>query len=269
MAKGLKLLVTGKNRRIAKDVCEHCEQDRGYITVKCRPDRGTLFDVIYSEMPNIIVICMNDETSEDVKMYNILSEAIKSGRLHVFVVANEEDKKIFKKYTELKKVVFFSRPISLFTIYEKMIRIEEELKDKADVNYMEIFEKTEDDDVPGRKKILVVDDDAEQLLYIKDLLKEFYDVSLVKSGDDCFRFLQKKKTDLILLDFLMPELDGPAVYKGLRDVEETKDIPVIFLTGVKEKKTVIKTLTELKPQGYIVKPSKKSELVAKIIDVLG
>ena len=48
-----------------------------------------------------------------------------------------------------------------------------------------------------------------------------------------------------------------------------KDIPVVFLTGVSEKETVIKTLVELKPQGYILKPSKKSEIVAKIIDVLG
>ena len=42
---------------------------------------------------------------------------------------------------------------------------------------------------------------------------------------------------------------------------------MVFLTGVKEKDTVIKTLIELKPQGYIVKPARRSELVAKIIDV--
>ena len=46
------------------------------------------------------------------------------------------------------------------------------------------------------------------------------------------------------------------------------DIPIIFLTGVSEKETVLKTLVELKPQGYVLKPTRKSELVAKIIDVI-
>ena len=59
------------------------------------------------------------------------------------------------------------------------------------------------------------------------------------------------------------------VLRSLREVEEYSDIPVIFLTGMTEKNTVIKTLTQLKPQGYLVKPAKKSEIVAKIIDVLG
>ena len=52
-----------------------------------------------------------------------------------------------------------------------------------------------------------------------------------------------------------------------REDEKYADIPVMFLTGMTEKNTVIRTLTELKPQGYIIKPSKKSELVGKIIDV--
>ena len=68
---------------------------------------------------------------------------------------------------------------------------------------------------------------------------------------------------------MMPDQDGPEVLKKLRTVDEYADIPVIFLTGVTEKNTVIDTLTVLRPQGYIIKPSKKSEIVAKIIDVLG
>ena len=75
--------------------------------------------------------------------------------------------------------------------------------------------------------------------------------------------------DLILLDYLMPEMDGPGVLTRLRAFESYRDIPVIFLTGVSEKETVIKTLVDLKPQGYVLKPTKKSEIVAKIIEVLG
>ena len=64
-------------------------------------------------------------------------------------------------------------------------------------------------------------------------------------------------------------MDGPDVLKAIRADEELQDIPIIFLTGVTEKSVVIETLTELMPQGYMVKPAKKSELVAKIIDIIG
>ena len=94
-------------------------------------------------------------------------------------------------------------------------------------------------------------------------------MTLVKSGNNAFKFLKKRIPDLILLDFLMPEMDGPHVLRELREVPEYRDIPVIFLTGMTEKATVVHTLRSLRPQGYIVKPAKKSELVAKIIDVLG
>ena len=70
---------------------------------------------------------------------------------------------------------------------------------------------------------------------IKEQLEEFYDVTPVKSGEAAFKFLLKRKPDLILLDYLMPDQDGPQVLRQLRTVEEYADIPVIFLTGSVEK----------------------------------
>ena len=104
---------------------------------------------------------------------------------------------------------------------------------------------------------------------MKDHLREFYEVTLVTSGKAALKYLSKHRVDLIFLDYLMPEMNGPDVLEQLRKFPAFRFIPVVFLTGVTEKDTVIKTLVELKPQGYIVKPAKKSELVAKIIDILG
>ena len=175
------------------------------------------------------------------------------------------------KYTELEKVLFLSRPISLFALYEKLSEIEKTLEDEKEKNLATFREFVNDDPDKGhkRKRILVVDDDTEQLLMIKEQLEEFYDVTCVKSGDAAFKFLVKKSCDLILLDYLMPDLDGPEVLRNIQDTKAWADIPVIFLTGVSEKNKVLQTLAELRPQGYIIKPSKKSEIVAKIIDVLG
>ena len=264
----LKALVTGKNRKVAIDICEHLENDRGYMTVKCAPSKTALFDIVIAELPRIVIICLGDETKETVQAYNVLKNVSGSGGFTTIVIANDDDEKFFIKYTELKRVLFLSRPVSLFALYEKLAQIEEDLKNNMESG-LSAFREYVNEDADKRKKILVVDDDTEQLIHIKEQLEEFYDVTPVKSGDAAFKYLLKHKPDLILLDYLMPVQDGPMVLRNLREVEQYADIPVVFLTGMTEKNTVIKTLTQLKPQGYIVKPAKKSEIVAKIIDVLG
>ncbi|MCR4793197.1 MAG: response regulator [Lachnospiraceae bacterium] len=265
-----KVLVTGKNRKIATDICEHLENDRGYLTVKCSPSKTALFDALLAELPKVVIICLGDETDETVKAYNVLKEANRQGSCATIVVTNEDDEKIFIKYSELSKVSFLSRPVSLFALYEKMMGIEKKFQENADKN-MSAFREWENEnaDKDVRKKILIVDDDTEQLIHIKEQLREFYDVTAVKSGSAALKSIMKRKPDLILLDYLMPDDDGPVVFKKIKAFENFADIPIIFLTGMTEKSAVIETLTKLRPEGYIIKPSKKSELVAKIIDILG
>lgn len=267
----LKVFVTGKNKRIVKDVAEHCYDDRNYITIRCEPKKEFIFDVIHAEMPNAVIICMGGENSDEIRLYDMLTKAVKSGAMTVFVIADEKDKEKFKKHSSLKKVYFLSRPVSLFTLYEKLILIENELRElKQDKgSFIEEYDNPNDYTVYSRRRILVVDDDTQQLMQIKELLDEFYDVTVVKSGHAALKYLSRKPVDVILLDYVMPEMDGPDVLKAIRADEELQDIPIIFLTGVTEKSVVIETLTELMPQGYVVKPAKKSELVAKIIDIIG
>ncbi len=267
----LKVLATGRNRKVIKDICEHLESDRGYITVKCAPSKAALFDITLAELPKVIVICLSDETSETVASFNVLKTVARQGNCTIIVIANHEDEKLFIKYTELSKVLFLSRPISLFALYEKLNQIEEEIANSKE-NELSAFREYINEEAlngPKRRRILVIDDDSEQLVNIREQLEEFYDVSLIKEPAKTFKYLEKHTPDLILLDYLMPDMDGPEVYRRIREVEEYQDIPIVFLTGMKEKKAVLKTLAELRPQGYIIKPSKKSELVAKIIDVLG
>ncbi|MBO4394790.1 MAG: response regulator [Eubacterium sp.] len=265
----LNVLVTGRNWRIVGDISEHLEADRGYITVKCRPNQNDLMEVILAQMPRVIVICMQDETVNSIKEFDILREYVRS-QVAVFIITNDEDKKLFVKHTSLSKVYFLSRPVSLFALYEKLIGVEKELEESSDQPASIVEEFINPNGASGirRKHVLVVDDDTEQLIQIKNLLSEFYDTTVVKSGEAAFKFLDKKKTDLILLDFIMPGMDGPEFLQMMRSMDGLADIPVVFLTGMTEKETVIKTLTELKPQGYVIKPSKKSEIVARIIDAM-
>ena len=266
-----KVLVTGKNRKVASDICKHLENDRGYVTIKCDPNKTALFDLMLSELPKVVIICLGGETSITVQAYNVMRTALMQGNITTIVVTDEEDEKLFMKHTELERVLFLSRPVSLFALYEKLSEVEKALEDSKDENLSAFREFVNDHsgDRFARKRILVVDDDTEQLIHIKEQLDEFYDVTCVRSGTDAFKVLARKKCDLILLDYLMPEMDGPTVLRNILDTDDWSDIPVVFLTGVSEKDKVLHTLAELRPKGYLIKPSKKSEIVAKIIDILG
>ncbi|MCR5403942.1 MAG: response regulator [Butyrivibrio sp.] len=268
MRKKFKILVTGKNRRIAMDICNHLAVDRDYSVIKCAAKPDALLELVPVERPRVIIICLGDERKETVRAFDILKECAKLGALTIIVVANQEDKSLFIKYTNLEKMIFLSRPVSLFALYEKLEEEERRYTRDDDDDYSILSEYINpNSDRVARRHILAVDDNAEQLLQIKEHLKEFYEVTLVGSGRDALKFLRRRKVDLILLDYLMPEMDGPEVINEIRQDPSLASIPVMFLTGVKEKSKVIKTLVDIKPQGYIVKPSKKSELVAKIIDV--
>ena len=90
--KKLKILVTGKNRRIATDICNHLAEDRDYSVIKCAAKQDDIFRTVPNEMPKVIIICLGDEKKETIRVYDILKECAKLGALTIIVVANQEDK---------------------------------------------------------------------------------------------------------------------------------------------------------------------------------
>ena len=90
----------------------------------------------------------------------------------------------------------------------------------------------------------------------------------IQSGKIALNFLERKKTDLILLDYEMPEENGVEVLRKLRANEQTKDIPVVFLTGMNDREMIQKILA-MKPQGYLLKPIEISKLFQTIRQIIG
>ncbi|MBQ5999781.1 MAG: response regulator [Treponema sp.] len=115
--------------------------------------------------------------------------------------------------------------------------------------------------------ILVVDDDVISLRTMMNWLKDTYRVSVVKSGSAAVNFLEVETPDLILLDYEMPDYDGPETLKMIRSKNKNAKIPVIFLTGVTDS-DMIKNAIMQKPQGYILKTTNKASLLEKIRDIL-
>ena len=116
-----------------------------------------------------------------------------------------------------------------------------------------------------RKSILIVDDDPNYLGLVREWLKGTYKVTMANSGLQAIKMLGKNKVDLILLDNEMPVTSGPQVLEMLRSDEETKDIPVMFLTGKGDKESVMEVLS-LRPEGYFLKNIKKEDLLANLKD---
>ncbi len=112
--------------------------------------------------------------------------------------------------------------------------------------------------------ILIVDDVETNLQLLGNILQEQnYDVSFASNGQDALSILETELPDLILLDVMMPEMDGFEVCERVKSNQQTKDIPVIFLTAKAETEEILKGF-ELGAVDYVTKPFNSSELLARV-----
>lgn len=104
-----------------------------------------------------------------------------------------------------------------------------------------------------RSKILVVDDERVNLNVLSDLLRQDYKVVLAKNGNQALDRINSDTPDLVLLDVIMPEIDGYEVLRRIKENENTKNIPVIFITALDSKRGEARGL-EMGAVDYIRKP---------------
>ncbi|BCB27712.1 hypothetical protein SKTS_25980 [Sulfurimicrobium lacus] len=115
----------------------------------------------------------------------------------------------------------------------------------------------------ARARILVVDDDPGNLDALGSLLQPHYDVFAAPSGARALQIANAQKPDLILLDVSMPEMDGYDVLVRLRDNPVTRDIPVLFVTGMDSIEDEQRGL-ELGAVDYIAKPYRPLIILARV-----
>lgn len=120
---------------------------------------------------------------------------------------------------------------------------------------------------PDRKCILAVDDAAFILSRITDALGKHYDMVTVNSGSRALKYLDKNKPDLILLDIRMPIRDGFDILREIRSMEDRADIPIIMLTAMEDKQSVMKGI-ELGICDYVLKPFTPDDLLERVQRIL-
>lgn len=118
------------------------------------------------------------------------------------------------------------------------------------------------------KQIFIVDDEVTNLRVAENALKDFYQLKLVTGGKQLFILLDQETPDLILLDIQMPEMDGIAVMELLKQHDDYKKIPVVFLTSNTDKEIVMRAL-QLGAIDYIAKPFDIANLSSRIKKIIG
>src|SRR5204863_3871663 len=112
--------------------------------------------------------------------------------------------------------------------------------------------------------ILVVDDVQQNIQVVGTMLREAgYSIMPATSGLTALQRVQKKLPDLILLDFMMPEMDGLEVCRRLKSDAATRQIPIIFLTASNEMSHLVQGL-EAGAVDYVTKPFNPPELLARV-----
>ena len=124
--------------------------------------------------------------------------------------------------------------------------------------------KTQDEKVPFMSKILIVDDVADNLIVLGNMLKtEGYTIRPVLDGALALQVAETEKPDLVLLDIMMPVMDGFEVCNFLKADPNLKDVPVIFISALNDTGNIVKALT-MGGVDYITKPFKAEEVKARV-----
>ncbi|WP_319525511.1 response regulator [uncultured Desulfosarcina sp.] len=119
------------------------------------------------------------------------------------------------------------------------------------------------------KTILIVDDELSILVPLQFLMeKEGYVAKLAQSGKEAIEKIQAIQPDLVLLDIMLPDLDGYEIYQMIRNHREWESIRVIFLTAKNRDADIAKGLA-MGADAYITKPFSNTELMEKIRQLIG
>ena len=248
------IIVRAQESIIVRGIGKKLEES-GYDVGMCW-EKYNEVDAITSSASLFLIYLSNNIVDDNRALQEVerISELLLARAKPVIVVGDENHKEaLLRSIASIKNHIWLSRPVDLNEL-PKII-------DKSIARMNDIYTK---------KRLLIVDDDPSFAKMIREWLKEGFDIDIVTGGMQAISYLAKRQPDLILLDYEMPIVDGPQVFRMLRSQPETAGIPIVFLTGVSSTEGVSKVL-ELKPDGYVLKSTSGGELmmyITKLFDKL-
>lgn len=270
------VLLTGNNRMAINEFFTYMDNSLECINTSCRYD--DIMNHLKYISPDVFVYCLYGESPDDIKRFDNVEQRITELDIPIIIVGNREECDQFTKIIPTTQATFFQRPISAQKLEHSIVELLEKSgtknKEKAapaasgSIDKAAPSAQTEQPKPPARKHILIVDDDSSVLKLLKGYLAERYDVATAINGKVAMKFLETKRTDMVLLDYEMPEENGAAVLRKIRENSKTRNLPVVFLTGITERGKIQEVLA-LKIQGYLLKPIDMEKVSSTIKGVLG
>ena len=206
----------------------------------------------FSEKPDLILLDIKMPGGDGTRVMENLKNSADTALIPIIVITAFPSKDMQQKAKEMGALDFISKP---FEAKDMLSRIQKALGEESP--------RTEESGKPA-KTILVVDDDP----HIRELLqsrlkKNGYNVIIANDGQEALDKTYQEHPNLIILDIMLPKVDGYSVCKVLRSDEEYRDIPIIMLTG-RTLAQDIKMGMELGAVSYVQKPFKPDVLLGLI-----
>lgn len=253
-----KILLIGKFNVVFQEINNYLGS---FYDVKiCVDNYSMVKSMLEQEKPKAVVISMACLDRAAFTIFNELKD--KYFMIPVLCIGTDSAREEYKEYLSYNSFSFLERPVS----NEKIVKELDRLIREGVLTTENIMKKREEQKL--RKTILVVDDNAIQLRALNDMLKTKYDVMMATSGMKALTMLGKRIPDVIFLDYEMPMCDGKMTLEMIRQIDEAKNVPVVFFTGVKDK-AHIEAVLALKPAGYLLKPASAEMIYGTLDKIIG
>lgn len=243
-----KILLIGELSEIVRSLNECLTGD--FQVQLCAPQLENVQGMVKIIKPDLVIFCGIGIEEVDASILQWIQE--KYSKIPVLIIVTSDDWKKYRLFLESNQFDMLFRPVTKTDLIEKCHRMLHLGGMKYQYNSHEEM-----------KRILIVDDSPLVLRNIKNILDERYQVFLATSGKQALKMIPKKEPDLILLDYEMPGMDGKATFEAILADEFAKDIPVVFLTSIADRKQIYAVLKSY-PAGYILKPPDKEKLFSTI-----
>lgn len=261
-----RMIVTGKNKSIIDDIFG---QLRDYFDVMSTSPR---FDDILRHIdvfkPNVFVICLNGETPSEIHNFADLKRKLASSDVSTVIIGKKDECAVFEQIAVQMADEIIANPASVDEIRLGILNLLKGKNDDREVHDSMMILLEELKKRQEKKHVLVIDDDPLMHKLIKEYLGDKYSVAAAINGKIAYKFLEAKETNLILLDYEMPDENGVEVLEKIRLNPKHANIPIVFLTGVSDRERLYKVLM-MKPQGYLTKPVDREKLIGTIEKFIG
>lgn len=215
--------------------------------------------ILKMELPDLILISTSEMEEPHREIFKYIQRRCQG--IPVVCVGTGKEFEMLEDFFGEDQFHKIQRPVQMKTIIER-------------INYCLKIDSGDEETVQSetkqmeRGKILLVDDSKIQLRMLKSMLQKEYDVEVAESCEDAMKKLQKNIPDLIFLDYDMPGVDGKETLERIRAEKEYCQIPIVFLTGVAERKKIQEVMS-MNLTAYILKPIEQERLKEVLKDIFG